>query len=75
MATAQRIYKVTAGDKSYLVQATSQAQALRHIAGRMYRVEIATAMDVAKSMAAGAKLEVATTIAEQAEIFGEEQGA
>ena len=35
MATEQRIYKVTGNGQSHLVQASSQAQALRHIAGKL----------------------------------------
>ena len=64
----QRIYKVTNGDKSYLVQATSQAQALRHVAGRLYSVEIAKSLDVAQMMLSGIQLEVASTIPEQSQI-------
>ena len=65
MATEQRIYKVTSNDKAYLVQAISQAQALRHIAGRMYQVEVAKPIDVATLMNSGIKLEVASVIPEQ----------
>ena len=65
MAVDQRIYKVTNGDNTYLVQATSQAQALRHVAWRLYSVEVAKAMDVAHLMSDGVKLETATVIAEQ----------
>ena len=68
MATDQRIYKVTNGDKTYLVQATSQAQALRHVAGRVYSVEVAKAVDVAHLMSNGIGLEVAATIPEQSQI-------
>ena len=64
----QRIYKVTNGDKEYLVQATSQAQALRHVAGRLYSVEIAKSLDVAQMMLSGIQLEVASTIPEQSQI-------
>jgi hypothetical protein len=64
----QRLYKVTNGDKSYLVQATSQAQALRHVAGRLYSVEIAKPLDVAHLMSSGIQLEVATTIPEQTQL-------
>jgi hypothetical protein len=64
----QRLYKVTNGDKSYLVQATSQAQALRHVAGRLYSVEIAKPLDVARLMSSGIQLEVATTIPEQTQL-------
>lgn len=68
MATDQRIYKVTNGDKTYLVQAVSQAQALRHVAGRVYSVEVAKAVDVAQLMSNGTSLEVASTIPEQSQI-------
>jgi len=68
MAIEQRIYKVTTGDTTHLVQAASQAQALRHIAGRMFTVEIAKTIDVAHLMGAGAKLEIASVISEQTQI-------
>jgi len=68
MATEQRIYKVTNGDKIYLVQAASQAQALRHIAGKMFSVEVAKTIDVARLMSAGAKIEEAAFVAEQSTI-------
>ena len=70
MATEQRIYKVTNGDKSYLVQASSQAQALRHIAGKHYTVDVAKAIDVAQLMSKGAQIEVAAHTVEQATIEG-----
>ena len=65
MATEQRIYKVINADKSYLVQAISQAQALRHIAGKQYTVEVAKAVDVAQLMGKGAQVETASVIPEQ----------
>lgn len=65
MATEQRIYKVINKDKSFLVQATSQAQALRHIASRHYTIEVAKAIDVAQMMSYGAKVEIATLLPEQ----------
>lgn len=68
MAQEQRIYKVTNGDKTYLVQAVSQAQALRHVAGRVYSVEVAKSIDVAHLMSAGVMLETASTIPEQTQI-------
>lgn len=64
----QRIYKVTNGDKAYLVQAVSQAQALRHVAGRVYAVEVAKAIDVAHLMSSGIQLETAAIIPEQSQI-------
>lgn len=68
MATEQRIYKVTSTDKSYLVQAVSQAQALRHVAGRQYVVEVAKAVDVAQLMSKGIQLEVASVASEQGQL-------
>ena len=68
MATEQRIYKVTSADKAYLVQAVSQAQALRHIAGRQFTVEVAKAVDVAQLMGKGIQLEVASTVPEQSQL-------
>lgn len=69
MAAEQRIYKVTGNNNVYLVQATSQAQALRHIAGKQYSIEVARAVDVAMMMSKqGATVEVASTIAEQTDL-------
>ena len=68
MATEQRIYKVTSADKAYLVQAVSQAQALRHVAGKQYGVEVAKAVDVAQLMSKGVQLEVASTVPEQSQM-------
>ena len=65
----QRIYKVTGNGQSHLVQASSQAQALRHIAGKLYLVEVAKAIDVAQLMAKGATVEVSSTIAEQSDLL------
>lgn len=70
MAAEQRIYKVTGNNNVYLVQATSQAQALRHIAGKQYSIEVARAVDVAMMMSKqGAVVEIASTIAEQADLI------
>ena len=70
MAAEQRIYKVTSGDKTHLVQAASQAQALRHVAGKTFSVEVAKAVDVAQLMGKGTSVEVASIIAEQTSIEG-----
>ncbi|CAB5220086.1 hypothetical protein UFOVP239_48 [uncultured Caudovirales phage] len=65
----QRIYKVTNGEHVYLVQAITQAQALRHIAGRIFNVKAATALDVAHLMPNGIKVEIASmTVEPQIEI-------
>jgi hypothetical protein len=53
----QRIYKVTSGDETHLVMAGSQAQALRHVAGSVYKVSIAKATEVASLMGSGVVLE------------------
>ncbi len=66
----QRIYKVTSGETTHLVQAASQAQALRHVAGKTFIVEVAKAIDVAQIMSKGAQVEVASIIAEQSTIEG-----
>lgn len=64
----QRIYKVTGINASYLVQASSQAQALRHVAGKEYQVEVAKAVDVAQIMTKGGKVEIAMMSSEQVEL-------
>lgn len=68
MAAEQRIYKVTNGTNIHLVQAVSQAQALRHVAGKTFNVDIAKAIEVAQLMGDGMRLEVATVVAEQGQI-------
>ena len=68
MATEQRIYKVTNGGVTHLVQAASQAQALRHVAGKTFTVEVAKAIDVATHMSKGATVEVAVMQTEQTSI-------
>jgi hypothetical protein len=68
MAAEQRIYKVTNGDNTHLVQAVSQAQALRHVAGKTFTVDVAKAIDVAMLMGKGITLETASVIAEQSQI-------
>lgn len=70
MAAEQRIYKVTNGDTTHLVQAASQAQALRHVAGKTFSVEVAKAIDVASLMGKGAVVETAVMSAEQTSIEG-----
>jgi hypothetical protein len=65
----QRIYKVSGNGKSHLVQASSQAQALRHVAGKLYLVEVAKAVDVAQLMGKGATVEVAALVAEQSDLL------
>ena len=69
MAAEQRIYIVTGNSQSHLVQASSQAQALRHVAGKLYQVEVAKAIDVAQLMGKGATVEVSSTISEQTDLL------
>jgi hypothetical protein len=52
-----RIYKVSSSHKEHLVQASSQAQALRHVAGRYYTVEVAKTIDVVQLMGKGVVVE------------------
>jgi ribosome biogenesis SPOUT family RNA methylase Rps3 len=68
MAAEQRIYKVTNGANTHLVQAVSQAQALRHVAGKTFTVDVAKAIDVAQLMGKGVQLETATVVAEQSQL-------
>lgn len=68
MAAEQRIYKVTGNNAQHLVQASSQAQALRHVAGKQYQVEVAKAVDVANIMGKGGTVEHAASIAEQLDL-------
>lgn len=71
MAADQRIYVVTNGNNNHLVQAASQAQAIRHIAGKTFDVRVAKTLDVAQLMNKGVMLEVASSIPEQSTIFTE----
>jgi hypothetical protein len=66
----QRIYIVTNGGTQHLVQAASQAQAVRHIAGKTFGVRIAKTLDVVQLMSNGAVLETAVSVPEQAVIEG-----
>ena len=66
----QRIYIVTNGGTQHLVQAASQAQAVRHIAGKTFGVRIAKTLDVVQLMSNGAVLETAANTPEQAVIEG-----
>ena len=68
MAAEQRIYIVTNGDNTHLVQAVSQAQALRHVAGKTFNVDVAKAIDVALLMGKGVTVEAASMTAEQSQI-------
>lgn len=56
-----RIYEVrnTEGDFSRLVEAASASQAVRHVTKAQYKVSVPSAMEVAKAMAGGAKVETA----------------
>ena len=69
MATEQRIYKVTGNGKTHLVKASTQSQALRHIAIETYQVEVCKSIEVADLLVAGAKLKVASKSDDQLDIF------
>lgn len=72
---AQRIYLVRRiqDDKEFLIMANSQAQALRHIAGKDYDIEVASSMQVAQLMTKHVKVEQAVYSSEQSDIFGGEK--
>lgn len=59
--TTTRVYAVTdtaAADMNIrLVRATSQAQAIRHVAGKRYQAKPATVDEVVQHMGAGVKVE------------------
>ena len=63
----QRIYVVTNGGSQHLVQASSQAQAIRHIAGKTFDARIAKTLDVAQMMSNGVVLETAASVPETIE--------
>ena len=66
-----RIYKVAAIDATpVLVKATTQAQALRHVAKAIYTVSVASALEVAERMGSGQVIRDAT---EDKETQGQEQ--
>lgn len=54
-----RIYTVTAGDDRVLVRATSQAQALRHVARNMFDVRVSSQHDIVDHLETGGKIETA----------------
>ena len=70
MAAEQRIYTVSNDAVTHLVQASSPAQALRHVAGKTYAVNVAKGIDVAQLMSKGIQLEMAKTIPEQGTLQG-----
>lgn len=59
MSNQKRIYIVTdkAAKVDFLIKATSQAQAVRHVARMQFDVSVASAVDVADKLTAGVKLE------------------
>lgn len=52
-----RIYIVTQGETKKLIEASSQAQALRHVAKDTFTVKVATTTEVAEILTAGGVLE------------------
>lgn len=63
--TPSRIYTVNrkADNTTRLVRATSQAQALRHVALDEYTVDVASQTDIVDSLGNGVQVEIATTAA------------
>lgn len=55
---SQRIYRVDDGKQDRLVRATSQAQAVRHVASG-FAVRVATQDDIANLVGEGVKVETA----------------
>lgn len=59
MTIATRVYLVTNGDTKKLVEASSQAQALRHVVRSQFTVTVPTTLDLVVLMQGGAKVEKA----------------
>lgn len=57
--SAERVYAVCDGVKTRLVRASTQAQALRHVARDTFTVAVASALETAELMNLGVKLEAA----------------
>lgn len=57
--SAERIYAVEDGQATRLIRASSQAQALRHVARDTFVVTTVSALETAELMGKGIKLEVA----------------
>ena len=64
MATAQRIYLVTIGANDRLVRASSQSQALYHVARDIASVKVATQDMLVSCMENGVKVESAGIVIE-----------
>lgn len=54
-----RIYRVDLGENSQLVRAGTPAQALRHVARNVMRVQVASQADLVELIADGVKVEEA----------------
>lgn len=65
---SQRIYRVTQGDVSRLVRATSQATARSHVAKDTITVEVASPTDTYELAIAGVKVEETGAVPAQMEI-------
>lgn len=69
--TETRIYTVDDGKDLRLVRATSQAQALRHVARTIYDVRVASQTDIVEHLEGGGKVETAN---EQLDIGADNNG-
>jgi uncharacterized protein with PhoU and TrkA domain len=56
MSTPRRIYRINDGRTARLVRATSQAQAIRHVASS-FDVRVATQDDIADLVSSGVRVE------------------
>lgn len=56
-----RIYIVTDGELKHLVEAATQAQALRHVVKSVFQVKVATAKEVADLIKKGASVQTASS--------------
>lgn len=57
--SATRLYFVTDGTHDWLVRATSQAQALRHVAKDTFTVRVASQNDIVEYLESGDTIETA----------------
>lgn len=54
-----RIYAVSSENEMYLVEAPSKYAALRHVAQRLFNVEVAKSKEIVSAMTSGVKVEIA----------------
>lgn len=59
MAEKKRLYRVRGGPSVVLVEASTPAQALRHVSRETFTVDLPSSLEVAKLVASGITPEVA----------------